>query len=264
MASAGSPVVLLHGILMSGNAWRDVVPLLADRHRVHTPTTAGHRGGPALHRSPATVKDLVDAVERYLDGHRLDRPHVVGLSLGGWMAVELARRGRAATVCALAPAGFWSPGDRAQAHVLNEIHKFVAMGRLARSTRPLVSLAMRSAIVRRVGFRKAAQHGDRLSTSKSIQAVDDISGCDLNVDDILGSDEFLAPLDPVPCPVTIAWSGSDSIIPVPMCDPIARERLPGASFTTLPGVGHVPMIDDPRLVARTILAVTASGRSGAS
>lgn len=121
---------------------------------------------------------------------------------------------------------------------------------------------MQSAIVRRVGFRKAAEHGDRLSAAKSIDAVDDISGCSLNVDDILGSDEYLAPLDTVPCPVTIAWSGSDAIIPVPMCDPIARERLPQASFTTLPGVGHVPMIDNPELVARTILAVTAAGESG--
>lgn len=262
MASAKSPLVMMHGILMSGNAWQDVVPLLSERHQVHPLTTAGHRGGPALQRSPATVKDLVDAVELYLDEHGLERPHVVGLSLGGWMAIELARRGRAATVCALAPAGFWSPGDRAQAHVLNEIHKFVALGRLARPTRPLVSLAMKSAIVRRVGFRKAAQHGDRLSAAKSIEAVDDISACTLNVDDILGSDEYLAPLDPVPCPVTIAWSGSDAIIPVPMCDPIARERLPQASFTTLPGVGHVPMIDNPELVARTILAVTAAGESG--
>lgn len=263
MAPAKSPLVLMHGILMSGNAWQDVAPLLSDRHEVHPLTTAGHRGGPALRRSPATVKDLVDAVEFYLDEHGLERPHVVGLSLGGWMAIELARRGRAATVCALAPAGFWMPGDKAQAHVLNEIHTFVAMGRLARPTRPLVALAMRSGIVRRVGFRKAAQHGDRLSAARSIEAVDDISGCTLNVDDILGSDEHLAPLDPLPCPVTVAWSGSDAIVPVPLCDPIARQRLPEASFTTLPGVGHVPMIDDPDLVARTILAVTASGEPGA-
>ena len=36
----------------------------------------------------------------------------------------------------------------------------------------------------------------------------------------------------------------------------ARERLPGATWTILPGVGHVAAIDDPALVARTIMAVT--------
>ncbi len=258
MASDGSALVLLHGILMSGKAWHDVVPLLSHRHKVYTPTTAGHRDGPVLQRSPATVGDLVDALELYLDERDLERPHVAGLSLGGWMAVELARRGRAETVCALAPAGFWSEGDSAQRHVKKEIHRFVAMGRLISPIRPAAAIAMKSATVRRLGFRKAACHADRSTAARSIEAVDDIIGCTLNVDDILGSGEHLGPLEPLPCPVTIAWSGEDAIIPVQACDPIARERVPQASFTTLPGVGHVPMIDDPDLVARTILAVTES------
>jgi len=74
----------------------------------------------------------------------------------------------------------------------------------------------------------------------------------------------VAPLNPLPCPVTIAWSENDAVIPVPACDKIARERVPQASFTILPGVGHDPMIDDPDLAARTILAVTGRGMSHAS
>ena len=42
MASDNSALVLLHGILMSGNAWQDVVPLLSNHHQVYTPTAAGH------------------------------------------------------------------------------------------------------------------------------------------------------------------------------------------------------------------------------
>lgn len=258
VTSDKSPVVLLHGILMSGNGWQDVVPLLADEHRVHTFTTAGHRGGSPAPQRPATVSDLVDDAERYLDQSGLERPHVVGLSLGGWMAIELARRGRAATVCAFAPAGFWSPGDAAQAHVLKQIHKFVAIGRVARPLRPVVALAMKSAGVRRLGLRDAACHADRMTTAQSIDAIDDIIGCTVDVDDFLGSSEQIAPLDPLPCSVTIAWSGNDAIVPVPLCDKIARERIPRASYTTLPGVGHVPMVDDPGLVAGTILAVTGA------
>jgi pimeloyl-ACP methyl ester carboxylesterase len=259
MASDKTPLVLLHGILMSGNCWQDVVPLLSDRHQVHTPTTAGHHGGPALLRSPATVGDLVDELERYLDERRLERPHLAGLSLGGWMAIELARRGRAATVCALAPAGFWSHGDGAQAKVKKQVHQFVAIGRLARPVRPAVAVAMKSATVRRLGFRNAACHADRITAAQSVETVDDIIGCTLNVDDIVDSGEQIAPLDPLPCPVTIAWSGNDAVIPVSACDKIARERVPQASFTLLPGVGHDPMMDDPGLVARTILSVTGAG-----
>jgi pimeloyl-ACP methyl ester carboxylesterase len=64
-----------------------------------------------VQRHPATVSDLVDAAERYLDERGLERPHLAGHSLGGQMAIELARRGRAATVCALAPGGLFPVGD---------------------------------------------------------------------------------------------------------------------------------------------------------
>jgi len=240
MASDNSALVLLHGILMSGNAWQDVVPLLSSHHQVYTLTTAGHRGGPPVQRCPATVSDLVDAAECYLDERGLERPHLAGLSLGGWMAIELARRGRAATVCALAPAGFWSAGDSAQSHVKSQVRKFVAMGRFARPVRPVAALAMKSATVRRLGLRNAACHADRITAAQSLELLDDIIGCTVNVDDLVGSK-------------------NDAVVPVPACDEIARERVPQASFIILPGVGHDPMVDDPDLVARTILAVTGAG-----
>ncbi len=256
MTSDKSPLVLMHGILMSGGAWQDVVPLLSDHHEVHTPSTAGHRGGPPLRQSPATVSYLVDEMERYLDEHGLARPHVAGLSLGGWMAIELARRGRAASVCALAPGGFWSRGDRAQSQGKRKVHQLLAMGRLAERMRPATALALKSGPLRRFGFRDAACHADRFSAAQCLEAIDDIVGATINVDDIVGTREHVAPLDPLPCPVTIAWAENDRLIAQPLSGNIARERLPEATFTTLPGVGHDPMIDDPALVARTILSVT--------
>lgn len=129
---------------------------------------------------------------------------------------------------------------------------------MTRFTRPFAPLAMKSAIVRRLGWRDGACHGDRLTAAHSLEIADDIIGCTVNVDDLLGSDEQIAPLNPLPCPITIAWSENDAIVPVATCDKVARERLPQASFKILPGVGHVAMIDDPDLVARTILAVTGA------
>lgn len=222
-------------------------------------TTAGHRGGSPAPRRPATVNDLVDDAERYLDQQGLQKPHIAGLSLGGWIAIELARRGRAATVCALAPAGFWTPGDASQTQARKQIQKLAVMGRLARLARPFTALAMKAATVRRLGLRDAASHGDRLTQEQSSQALDDIAGCTLDPEDILGSDEQIASLDPLPCPVTIAWSGNDAIIRVPACEKVAHQRMPKASFITLPGVGHDPMIDNPALVAETILTAAGAG-----
>lgn len=259
MTSDKSALVLLHGILMSANAWQDVVPMLSTQHQVYALTIAGHRGGSPAPQRPATISDLVDDAERHLDKWGLDRPHLAGHSLGGWIAIELARRGRAATVCALAPAGFWSAGDEAQAHAHNRIQRISAMKRFARPVRPAVALVMKSATLRRIAWRDTACHADRLTAAQGLEILDDAVGCTINVTDVLGSGEQLAPLDPLPCPVTIAWSGNDAIVPVPGCDAIARERVPHALFLTLPGVGHVLMIDNPELTARTILATTRAG-----
>lgn len=115
MASDKPPLVLLHPFLLSGNVWRDVVPLVSSYHQVFTPTLLGHCGGPPVQRRPVRIWDVIDAAEEYLDEHGLHRPHLAGNSMGGFVALELARRGRAATVCALSPAGFWSTGNGSRA-----------------------------------------------------------------------------------------------------------------------------------------------------
>jgi pimeloyl-ACP methyl ester carboxylesterase len=53
-------------------------------------------------------------------------------------------------------------------------------------------------------------------------------------------------MDPLPCAITIAWAEKDRILPVELCEAVVRDRLPGATFTVLPGLGHTPTIDDPR------------------
>src|SRR5260370_41367192 len=104
------PLVLLHGIAMSGSAWQDVVPLLSDHHEVFTPTALGHRGGPPVQRRPAVMTDVVDAAEGYLGERGLERPPLARNSICGFIALELGRRGHGATVCAVFPAGAWSAG----------------------------------------------------------------------------------------------------------------------------------------------------------
>jgi pimeloyl-ACP methyl ester carboxylesterase len=111
-----------------------------------------------VQRRPVTMNDVVDAAEHYLDERGLDQPHLVGNSLGAFMAIELARRGRAATVCALSPPGLWSSGDGLQARAFKSLRMNLALGRLFRPALPLMS---RSAALRRFGLRDAAVHGDR-------------------------------------------------------------------------------------------------------
>jgi pimeloyl-ACP methyl ester carboxylesterase len=246
------PLVLLHGLGMSARVWDDVRPLLEEAHAIIAPTLLGHRGGREPARRPVRVSDLVDDVERLLDAHGLGRPHIAGNSLGGWVALELARRGRAGSVCALSPAGSWTAGTIEQTAGARRIRRLIALVRVGHRL-PL----MRSATLRRVALRDVATHGERLTAARADEAGGDLLACAI-ADDILTTHEELAPLDPQPCPITLAWSGDDAILPADVNGLVARTRFPGADWVILDGCGHVPMIDDPHLVARTILRTTRS------
>lgn len=241
-------MVLLHGITCSERVWRRVVPLLADAYDVIALTALGHRGGPQAGGAVTTISDVVADIERQLDELGLDRPHLAGNSLGGWVALELARRGRGRTVCALSPAGCWEANAADQGHADARLRRVV---RLTELTRAALPLAARLRVVRRLAMRDNAVHGDRLSRGEFIDMADDLLGCDAR-DDLLGTSEQLAPMDPLPCPVVLAWSGSDRIFPPEVNGVRARALFPQADWRVLPGIGHLSMIDDPALVARTI------------
>ncbi|OZC87032.1 alpha/beta hydrolase [Rhodococcus sp. 06-412-2C] len=240
-------LMLLHGVTMSGAAWNDVVPLLAERFDVIAPTAAGHRGGPAL-AGVATIAAVTDAAERELDERGLDAVHIAGNSMGGWMAVELARRGRARSVCAFSPAGLWKKDEMPGASRAT----LIRTKRLADATRRLAPALMRFGLARRIAMRDIAVHGDSMTPQQAVRSFQDLVGCEAAYE-LLNTRESMDPLLDLPCPVTVAWAAHDRIFPSAEFVPIARQRLPRARFVTVPGVGHVPMIDDPVLCARTIV-----------
>lgn len=254
-ASDKSPLVLLHGLAMSGNAWREVVPALRQFHETYVPTAAGHRGGPSVRRRPAGLIDMVDAAERYLDECHLDRPHLAGNSMGGFVAMELARRGRAATVCAFSPGGLWTSGDGFQQRAFGRLQRGIALGH---RTRPVLPYVYRSPMLRRLILRDVAYRGDRISAERAIEFIDDGIGCTV-LADLCAVEWHVAPLDPLPCPITIAWGEKERLLPAAAHGKI--RPVPQATVVTLPNVGHVPMVDDPGLVARTILTATGARAS---
>src|SRR5215217_457962 len=129
---SGPPLVCLHGFTDTWRTWELVLPALERRHDVLAVTLAGHAGGPPI-EGAVSDSALADAVERAMDAAGFERAHVVGNSLGGYVALQLAARGRADTVVALAPAGGWAPGDESHRDVLA---LFVAMHELLAAAAP--------------------------------------------------------------------------------------------------------------------------------
>jgi pimeloyl-ACP methyl ester carboxylesterase len=111
-AGAGEPVVLLHGFTAAWRIWHPILADLVARYEVIAPTLPGHHGGPSYPDDhPIGFEHSTDAVERLLDELGVGTAHFVGNSMGGGIALELAKRGRARSVVAFAPAGGWSAGD---------------------------------------------------------------------------------------------------------------------------------------------------------
>jgi pimeloyl-ACP methyl ester carboxylesterase len=249
-----SPLVLLHGVVMSGAVWDPVVPLLREHHDVTTPTALGHAGGEPATIRPALVSHLVDEVERRLDADEIERAHVAGNSLGGWVGVELARRGRALSVTAISPGGFFAEDGVSKAATVRTLRRIALSIKLSS---PLGSLPHRFALVRRLGLADVCERGHQVSPVEMTRIVEDLKGCGI-LDDILTTEETIEPLLELDCPVTIAWAERDRILPLRDCLPVARELVPDARFVILPGVGHVPMYDDASMVADVILRTTGA------
>ncbi|HTR73949.1 MAG TPA: alpha/beta hydrolase [Solirubrobacterales bacterium] len=248
---SGEPLVLLHGITFTERAWRDVVPYLTEHHEVIVPTALGHNGGPPPGRTPVTMVDVIADAERTLDELGLERAHLAGNSMGGWTALELARRGRALSVCDFSPAGMWESGGEDMNRVYGILRDSI---RDVRRSRRLLPLLTRSRRFRRYASRYTSADGAHVPAAELLAEADDLIACEVIPDP--ATPEALPPLDPLPCPVTIAWGSLDRLFPIDRYRLNTERLVPGARFVVLDGVGHVPMLDDPELVARTILAST--------
>lgn len=252
---AGTPLLLLHGANMSWRAWRPVLPFLIGRHDVFVPTMAGHRGGPSVAADVAPgVGAAVDSLCDQMDRAGIETAHIAGNSLGGWAALELARRGRARSVTAISPAGCWR-SER-------DLARLLLMFRVARTAigaRPLRALAANPAL-RRAWLGRVVQYPDRVPAEALPEMIEDALACTALAAALDGRSPLLPmePLDVAVCPIRVAWAQNDRTIPWRRYGHPMQAIIPGADFVTLPGVGHVPMSDDPRLVARTILEVTSA------
>lgn len=252
-AGSGDPLLLVHGIGSSLRAWAPVLPALEEAHDVLALDLPGFGESPPLAAGePSTIPSMADALERELDAAAIDTAHLVGNSLGGWLALELARRGRARSVVALSPAGMWFGRENAYARIV--LRSSRAGARLARHW----AGALTRTPARRAALLSTFFSGPRrLAAEEAAYAIRVLARApafDETLDWTLS--HRAEGLDEIRCPVLIAWGTRDRLL-LPRQGRRFARRIPGAELRSLPGLGHLPMSDDPELVARTILDFTA-------
>src|SRR5262245_15427037 len=89
-SGAGPPLLLIHGLMVSGAMYQGVLPALATHYRVVVPDLRGHGRSGAL-PGPYSVKQLSRDLAQLLDDQHVDAAHVLGYSQGGAVAQQLAR-----------------------------------------------------------------------------------------------------------------------------------------------------------------------------
>ncbi len=256
-AGSGEQVVLLHGFTGAWHHWRPLLGELAARYEVIAPTLAGHAGGPPFDASlPLTLAGATDSLEEHLGELGVGSAHLVGNSMGGSLALELAKRGRARSIVALAPGGGWTASD-GEARRLARF--FARQIRLTRALAPRLhttSAVLRRPALRRVALRDMMRHGDLVAPADLVAIVKSAARCtiaDRGVE-ALRADRglVLEDLDRISCPVLLASPQFDRILPAERHAPRLRREIPGVESCMLAGCGHVPMWDDTRLVVREI------------
>jgi pimeloyl-ACP methyl ester carboxylesterase len=253
---SGPPLVCLHGFIDTWRTWELVLPALERRHAVLAPTLAGHAGGPPIEGEIGDAL-LADAVERAMDDAGFETAHIAGNSLGGFVALQLAARGRAETVVALAPAGGWARGDDSYKDLLRFQSELVG---LVKAAAPHAEAILASPEGRRRATQHIATNFEHIPAELLAHQLRGAAAGDAAPALIEHAIDAAWSLDAerIACPVRIVWGADDRLLPWPSA--AARFRhdwLPHADWVVLDGVGHCPQLDVPLETAQLILGFTA-------
>lgn len=243
----GPALALLHPLGADRRVWSAVVPLLRDQRELILIDLPGFGQSPPLHGGKPTPRALAGAVAELLRDLGIDRAHVAGNSLGGWVALELALRGAVLSATAIAPAGLW-PAPL--------VPKPSVAHLLARRLLPLIGPVAARGPGRRLLLNSAVAHPSRVPAAESahlVRAYAQAPGF-VAVNNAMRAGRFEG-LERIRVPLTLVWPEHDGLVKRPPWLPDNVRNV------KLAGTGHIPMWDDPAAVAETLLGASGPSRA---
>jgi pimeloyl-ACP methyl ester carboxylesterase len=253
----GPPLVLLHGLGSSRVAWTPVAGELARSHAVYALDLPGFGdSAPLSGRDTSTPARLAEAVDQALAELGIEAPHVVGNSLGGWVALELAHVRRLSSLTLLDPAGLWRNGQPKYCTV-----SLVLTWLTCRFAAPALNSLSRWATGRRLLFWQVFAQPEKLTQ-------DDVRR---HVTAMARSTGFMRTLRAIRTlryraitniagPVTVAFGSADRIL-LARQSRFADQLPPQTRHVTIADAGHVPMSDAPHRVAEIVRTTAAVSQS---
>lgn len=253
---SAEPVLLLHPFLLSQAVWEVVAQQLADtgRYEVFAPTMAGHNGGPRAGTWFLSSAVLADHVERQMDELGWDTAHIVGNSLGGWVAFELERRGRARSVTGIAPGGGWTRWSPVKFEVIGKFLAGLPLLAIAWLFGPRV---LSLPFSRRLATYAISASPNGVTEAQLRGCIDDVGHCPAYAQLVAKALLLhgLRELMENEVPAQLVLCEKDRILPAPRFSRHFTTHLPpDHELVTLDGVGHVPMFEAPGRITEVITA----------
>ncbi|MGY1771763.1 alpha/beta fold hydrolase [Blastococcus sp. SYSU D00813] len=245
-SGSGDPLLLLHGWGSSRRDFTAVVPALSESFTLLNADLPGVGRSLALDRRP-TVAALTDAVERTLDAEGVATAHVLGNSLGARLALELARRGRARSVVAIAPSGLNLPPERLVQGTGMAVARVVG-----RTTAPLIEPLSRSALGRTALLATLKARPWSTSPEEAVGAREGFADSRDYWRTLLWALLLDVPrgMDRIDCPVTLVQGAADWIASGQTVRYL--PLVPGSRFRPLLAAGHAPQSDRPATIVELV------------
>jgi pimeloyl-ACP methyl ester carboxylesterase len=238
-AGSGPPLLYLHGA-GAGGRWLGFQQKLAERFDVIAPTHPGHAGAPAAE----WIEHISDLAFHYLDlMDTLDLPrvHLVGASLGGWIAAEMATFAshRLASLVLIDPVGIKVEGW---------IYPFL----FGMELMDVVGMIFRNPVAA-MALAPADMSVDTIvEMYRQSTAVARVAWNPYLYDPLLRRR-----LARITAPTLLAWGAHDRLAPL-VCAEAWRKEVPGATLRVFDDSGHVPHIEEPEAVAAAVAEFCAS------
>ncbi len=245
----GQPIVLLHGIGLSHEVWRPIIPFLSKTHRVIAVDIAGFGQTPPLPPSVhPTIPHLVEELKHTLQAIGIDEPVViVGNSLGGVIALEAAKHDMARSIIAISPGGLWKD------HLPLVVKWFLLTSYTIAKIFPfgVTRILLKPALLRELLLMVPISRGSRkMPVDDAIQVAKDITRSTAFKETLNQPGAFHGGKS-INIPVTVAFGKRDYLLTKRSQ---YSDALPAQTQWKEPKKwGHVPMWIDPEGVAKLII-----------
>lgn len=253
---SGSPLLCIHGFTDTWRTWDLVRPALERNHDVLAITLPGHAGGPPI-TPPISDATLADAIAAEMERQGIADAHIVGNSLGGYVALQLAARGLARSVVALAPAGGWALGDMSY---LETLQHFRDTQELLKAAEPHIDSILATTQGRRGATQFTTVNFEHIPVDLLAHQMRGVLACE-GTDALIQHAEregWHLEAERIECPVRIVWGTQDRLLEWPAAAARFRDELPHADWVVLDGVGHCPQLDVPLEASQLIVGFTGA------